>query len=393
MKIIELDAEKAPGERSRSELGKLNWARKVMERISKDTTSKRERSFEEENPQPKKARVLDGVPPTLRIGNTFSDVVKEKVTVAVIDRGNLDGNISPDHWADVRAHLGFRFIPVLEANPGPLPKVSDGGWHQNRAKLIVCDDQRSLHLYKLAVGDLGEIWPGAKLEVVPREEIPCRPRARTLVPALHTSPEMVLRLIQFSNPSMPTHDWKVPIIEKEPVARYRSALVIINKESLDPLAATGGVIQYGFDSLVLKIYKKDVEMARLAGHTAQSEMEELGICKALSAMEVDASCSSSIPDQLSSSKVPEEGTKQTPVSVNDTNQNPASEKDAKTISSVLEDDEMAGSLSDMDTVIVAQEDLLSEDELLNSTSETEDLNATVVEVDRTGCSHAAGGTD
>ena len=79
------------------------------------------------------------------------------------------------------------------------------------------------------MGGLGEIWPGAKLEVVAREDIPCRPRARTLIPALHfhTSPEMVLKLIQFSNPSLLTHDWKVPIFEKEPVGRYRSALVII----------------------------------------------------------------------------------------------------------------------------------------------------------------------
>ena len=49
-------------------------------------------------------------------------------------------------------------------------------------------DRHSVHLYKLAISRIGEAWPGAKLEVVNEEDIPQRPRARTLVPAEPSDP-------------------------------------------------------------------------------------------------------------------------------------------------------------------------------------------------------------
>ncbi|XP_055903144.1 uncharacterized protein LOC129939229 [Eupeodes corollae] len=115
----------------------------------------------------------------------------------------------------------------------------------------------SFDLYRAAVNGLPEVWLGAKLEAVARKNIPCWPRARIIVPALHNCPDMIMKLIKASNSNLPTHGWKVPKVEQETVGHYRSALVLINSESLAPLAATKGVIRYGFDEIVIRIYKKD----------------------------------------------------------------------------------------------------------------------------------------
>ena len=66
-------------------------------------------------------------------------------------------------------------------------------------KLIVCMDQYSVDLYKLAISSLGEAWPGAKLEVVNAEDIPQRPRARTVVPAEPSDPQTILKIVRRSN--------------------------------------------------------------------------------------------------------------------------------------------------------------------------------------------------
>ena len=72
---------------------------------------------------------------------------------------------------------------MLREYPDSDPRFHDGGWFQGHVKLIVCTDQHSVNLYMLAISRIGEAWPGAKLEVVNVENIPQRPRARTLVPA------------------------------------------------------------------------------------------------------------------------------------------------------------------------------------------------------------------
>ena len=67
--------------------------------------------------------------------------------VAVIDRSDDDGTISADRWQLVKVKLSGGFLSILRELLGPLPSISDGGWHQSHVKLMVCADQRSRDLY------------------------------------------------------------------------------------------------------------------------------------------------------------------------------------------------------------------------------------------------------
>lgn len=335
---------------------KIKWAKCILAnaQTSGDSTSKRNRSLEESTPVPKRPRVHNPSTPLNSSSRTFSDVLKGKIVVAVIDRSNIDGSISSDQWQVVKLKLSAGFLSVMRDNPGPPPVTSDGGWHQGHVKLIACDDQRSCDLYKLAVSRLGEIWPGARLEVVAREDIPCRPRARTWIPAEPSCMEEILQIIKMSNPSLPTHDWKVAKLE-EVRGLYRSAIIVINKDSLAPLAQAKGMMRYGFDLVALKVYKKD---------------------------EVDAD---SVPPQLIEA-VPA-------VEEHGTSKNLPSVVDEESMSSLIKAQSSVNvdSLTEMETEDYLNSVLLSEDELSVSglSSDLEELNKTVVETGLPNCSQNA----
>ena len=66
----------------------------------------------------------------------------------------------------------------------------------------------------------------------------------------------ILEILQFSNPKLPTQDWKVVKVT-EAVEGSRKATVVINTDSLSPLRETQGKVFYGFGTIFLRVYKGD----------------------------------------------------------------------------------------------------------------------------------------
>jgi len=243
----------------------LTWAKATVgcDKIEpKDSNPKRVRSVDEDEAvDSKRAKVKEGASPkAVKLNKSpklYTEVLKEHVLVlAVVDRGQEDGSITMGRWNQVYDALNEVFIKVLGENPGPPPSCRDVGWHQGRVKLTACADSRSAALFRKAIEEVGEVWPGARLAAVGREEIPSRPRARVWLPTKPTCPEKVLDIIQASNPNLPTKNWKI-VKQEEAKGNYRQAVMVINSESLAPLAKTKGVINFGFGSITLKVYKKD----------------------------------------------------------------------------------------------------------------------------------------
>jgi hypothetical protein len=245
------------GSRTDKDIAMLEWAKKTTGSIqpmpgssSERSLSKRQRSQEESLKDAKRAKLLAT---TVR---PYSEVLKDPLVVAVIDAAKEDGSIAPGDWRKVVRALSASFLKIMRENPGDAPSCSDGGWFRNHVKLTACANQRSLDLYKKAISSLGEVWPGAKLEVTALENIPSRPRARAWIPAEPCDPAEILEQIRIGNPKLPAHNWKIAKVE-EVKNDFMSVVIIINKESLAELAKTGGIISYGFGTVMVKIYKKD----------------------------------------------------------------------------------------------------------------------------------------
>lgn len=255
-------------ELSEEDKSKMAWAQSYIASISErksngeapsetpSLASKRQRSVEEDILPDKRPR--DGPSPQHPPRRPYSTVVKDNLVRAVIDRSQAEGTIPPEKWKLVEKALAKSYREFLSKNPGPPAACFDAGWYQGRVKLVACDDQRSADLYRLAISELGELWPGSRLEVVTKDLIPSRPRCRTWLPEEPSDPKEILEAIQISNPGLPTHDWRVAKVGEAKECK-RQVILILNEESLKPLSTKMNTIHYIFTSAVLKIYAKDAK--------------------------------------------------------------------------------------------------------------------------------------
>lgn len=242
------------------ELTSLKWARTFLaDRQKPPSTSsdmpKRQRSEEEV--------ILQGQQPVTKrhklhssVDKPFNEVIKNHLVRAVIDRSNADCTISHANWELVRKSLMKVLGLVLKNNPGPFPQCEDAGWFRGRVKLMACSNDRSALLLKQAIGLLGGLWEGAKLDVVSPEEIPRRPRATARIPDEPSDAKEIMELLRSGNPELPTYDWKVAkVSESDGVSRR--IVVLLNQESLAPLRERRGKMYYGFEAIFLRVYRGD----------------------------------------------------------------------------------------------------------------------------------------
>ncbi|XP_065354495.1 uncharacterized protein LOC135962813 [Calliphora vicina] len=271
MRIIDRLGSKSADALNIDELSKLSWAKAQLAELDSSNTPpsadaanqgasagpKRQRSEEEllqqQNTQPKTKRPKQEA---RVIRRPYSEVARNPLVRAIIDRSVDDGAISQEKWLKIRQGMLGVYWKILKENPGPSPQNDDAGWYQGHVKLLACTNDRSALLLKLAIASLGELWPGAKLDVIPVNEIPRRPRSVTVIPAEPHEPEEILAYIQSGNPDLPTHNWKVVKVSA-PEGAHRKVVVVLNKESLAPLRERQSKIYYGFDSIKLRIYRGD----------------------------------------------------------------------------------------------------------------------------------------
>ncbi|XP_036332250.1 uncharacterized protein LOC118743593 [Rhagoletis pomonella] len=71
-----------------------------------------------------------------------------------------------------------------------------------------------------------------------------------------SAPEEIEEILRYCNPQLPTQNWRVIRFEGSEES-HRQALILLNAESLGPLDESGGVITYGFERVVLRVYQSD----------------------------------------------------------------------------------------------------------------------------------------
>ncbi|KAH8345346.1 hypothetical protein KR084_005021, partial [Drosophila pseudotakahashii] len=187
---------------------------------------------------------------------SFAEITRYRVLLGLIDRGNPENRISKNKWKAVESQLSLICLRMVRENPGSSPCCMDAGWYQGSVKVVACDNQRSADPYKQATAKLGAVYEGANIVALDWCDVPSRPRARIWLPAAITAPEDILFMLQECNPHLPTKDWKVVKVE-EHAGDVNQAIVVLNKESVAPIDAARGVLNYGFSAVHIKIYKGD----------------------------------------------------------------------------------------------------------------------------------------
>ncbi|XP_070068056.1 uncharacterized protein [Drosophila takahashii] len=255
-------------------LKKVEWARTVFPNYGQGNTQqegaqvKRQRSVELPGPSAKRSKIQPSV--------SFAEITKDRVLLGLIDRGNPENRIPKNKWKAVESQLSLICLRMVREKPGSSPCCMDAGWYQGSVKVVACDNQRSADLYKQATAQLGEVYDGANIVALDWCDVPSRPRARIWLPAAIKSPEDILYMLQECNPHLPTKDWKVVKVE-EHAGDVNQAIVVLNKESVAPIEAARGVLNYGFSAIHIKIYKGDSSSkGSPAGNPAEQRCERWG---------------------------------------------------------------------------------------------------------------------
>ncbi|KAJ8678162.1 hypothetical protein QAD02_013949 [Eretmocerus hayati] len=127
-------------------------------------SAKRVRSAEEEANAAKKAKV----------STSFES--PQECQIAIIDRSDPDGRMTAERWLMVESRI---LVAIAE---GPEDGSDDG---------VEFDE---------AVANCGELWPGAKLEVIPRSELPLRQLTSLWTPLpIPGEEDTILKIIERRN--------------------------------------------------------------------------------------------------------------------------------------------------------------------------------------------------
>ena len=252
----------------------LKWARGIAreQNITLDKRPmpvKRQRSTDDP-PMPKRSKPL-----VTKNGNrTFADAVKDSMVMAIINKGDVDGNIPRGKWSLIENALSSVYSQVTKELPGPPLRCRNAGWYQSRIKLMAFGDNHSIECYKSALKMVGEVWPGAALELVNKEDIPSSFRAHAWIPSIPSDKESIIGRLKECNPELPTGTWKVARLDEVDGAR-RHAVFILNAESVPQLQRIDGLVSYGFNTVRLKLYKSDLasktEDSGSENHESRSE--------------------------------------------------------------------------------------------------------------------------
>ncbi|XP_033240298.1 uncharacterized protein [Drosophila pseudoobscura] len=229
----------------------------------KDTpASKRQRGTKSAAPPPKAAKK-----PTPQLKAKVSDVTKRHLIVALIDRSDENGRMTAAQWKLVHARLVNALFARMEEDPAdPMPTFDGAGW-LNGVKILKCKDVPTLRWLTRTVCQLDAMWEGAKLEVVDRELVPSKPKAKVLFP-IKIQGDRALKLLQCQNADVPTADWRILYIcSPLPSEGGQCVILQINKEAEDLLYPRFGKMAWGMGSVYLRLKKRHPKNAHslLAG--------------------------------------------------------------------------------------------------------------------------------
>ncbi|XP_030555642.1 uncharacterized protein LOC115758979 [Drosophila novamexicana] len=193
----------------------------------------------------------------------------DDLIVALIDKSNFSGKISPSQWQLVETKLVDALLQSM-AKPDSIPaRFDDAGW-QTGVKLIGCGDDHAMKWLSTTVAAMDAPWPDAKLEVVNKKWIPPLLKAKLTLPRVMPR-EQAMDLLKWQNPDIPTADWQVVTVK--PDSKGQKMVLKITKESNELLLARHGKMAWGMSTVRVHVKKRHREKNAAAAAVAEVKLE------------------------------------------------------------------------------------------------------------------------
>ncbi|KAH8407832.1 hypothetical protein KR215_004161, partial [Drosophila sulfurigaster] len=106
---------------------------------------------------------------------------------------------------------------------------------------------------QFAVAKLGEVYPGAQLEVVDIIDIPSRPWATAWLPETPSESAEILGMLNDLNPELVMDSWKV--IKADKFERNMMLVIFqVTHASIEYLTRCDGLLNYGCNKIRMQFY-------------------------------------------------------------------------------------------------------------------------------------------
>lgn len=168
-----------------------------------------------------------------------------------MDDSVFDGRIGDDNWRLLESRLLFLISESTRDEHGTIPYFGNIQT-RNGYKILFCKNEDTLNWLRNSVTNLDELWEGAKLKLVPQNEIPNQPRIRLFVMGPILPKDRLLKMLVAQNAkTYPSTDWKILKME-HPTDAGRSIILAVKSETLLKLDENGHRISVGLSSAIAK---------------------------------------------------------------------------------------------------------------------------------------------
>ena len=191
------------------------------------------------------------VPDGKRLKQSKSLTSAPELQVAIIDRNHPLGKIPTDKWLLVEEKILLALVVKLERSEDKSFAAFDGAKWMKGVKIIGCGNEKSLAFLKNCIGDIGELWPNAKIEVVSLDQVPFREIVRVWVPPPILDDQSILKLIKGQNKELGAENWTIVRGRARDKSEGKDLWIRIDPKSLQLLRPSQGVIKYGLNQLRL----------------------------------------------------------------------------------------------------------------------------------------------
>lgn len=186
----------------------------------------------------------------------LNEVLSHELKVSIVDKGLYGWRIHPENYLKVESVLLDDIFHLSIRNPSAQGPKFTSNERLRGFRVVTCDTIISVEFLKESVRRMGEIWPDARLEVIPLRELPSLPKVFITMPCGDRElkeyfGKKIIHVINVQNPDVNTTNWDVLYVG-QPWHFKVFVVLCIDEESLRAIEKRGSCLTIGIREIRVK---------------------------------------------------------------------------------------------------------------------------------------------
>lgn len=184
----------------------------------------------------------------------LNEVMKQHLKVSLVDTSKQDLRITPENFVIFDTKIVSQVLKLKREGVISSMPAFDASERYYGFKVITAESTNDLETLKLVVAEMGEIWPGARIEVRNLADLPRPPKVMMTLPGEHKDIRELVELLELTNPKLSFKEWRL-INRLEPKYGRTVTIFRIGKENLDQLTKEGRKINFGIHKIPITVFE------------------------------------------------------------------------------------------------------------------------------------------